>query len=250
LKRLLFTDLDDTLFQSHRKQTPDPQFKPMAYLENGEVISYASPTQQTVLSILEVDFTIIPVTARSKGGFDRVAYRFPAEAVLNYGGVILDAKGVPDAEWLDKMAHQAAQTKPALMALQEALNAYDKKQGLGLRLHCVADFGLDFYSVAKSSSDVLTGLDQLRAFFETQLPDISPLFHIHQNANNLAFMPLWLDKKQAVAHLLDRYRAQGEALLTWGMGDSLVDLGFMQLCDYQIVPPRTQIAHYLERAHR
>lgn len=71
---------------------------------------------------------------------------------------------------------------------------------------------------------------------------------IHANGNNLAIIPSWLDKRHAVEHLIKQYRARTNALITFGMGDSLIDLGFMGSCDYILTPGTSQIAATLQQA--
>ena len=76
--RILFTDLDDTLFQSFRKETPDERSIPLAYLADGSAISYANPQQQAALALFQREMTVIPVTARNHDAFKRVRIPFVA----------------------------------------------------------------------------------------------------------------------------------------------------------------------------
>ena len=221
MKKILFADLDDTLFQSHRKSNPADNWIPLAYLADGAPISYANPQQQAALQMFQREMTLIPVTARNHDAFKRVRIPFVAEAVLNYGGIILNAEGTPDEAWL----------------------ASNDRLQLDLGVRLISDFAVPFYVVAKSKSGNAASVATVaefcvRARDNGNLPDV----FIHANTNNLALIPRWLDKRNAVAFLRERYEDQHREVLTFGMGDSLVDLNFVAACDYMIVPSGSQIA--------
>lgn len=246
MKKLLFADLDDTLFQSHRKQPPTDGWEPLAYLKDGNPISYASPQQQALLLFLMRAMTLIPVTARNHAAFSRVRIPFQAQAIINYGGIILDACGNPDAEWLAASRRAAAASTDLLQEWMDALKRENTALSGDIGIRLIADFDIPFYVVAKSGSGDVTLISALfktcqQAVANGRLPDLT----LHNNHNNLALIPRWLDKKNAVNHLRERYEASHGPVLTFGMGDSLVDLNFMGLCDYQIIPSSSQIAHSL-----
>lgn len=243
MKKILFADLDDTLFQSHRKANPGEDWLPLAYLADGSPISYANPQQQATLQLFADSMTLIPVTARNHDAFQRVRIPFAAEAVLNYGGIVLNADGRPDESWLATSREQARQTEAGLQAWVVALTRESERQQLDLRIRLISDFGIPFYVVAKSTSGQVAAVEAASEFCRRSMgSEALPDMYIHANANNLALIPRWLDKRNAVAYLRQRYLAQHGDLLTFGMGDSLVDLNFVATCDYLIVPAASQIA--------
>ena len=67
-------------------------------------------------------------------------------------------------------------------------------------------------------------------------------FRLHRNGNNVALLPPWLDKSHAVAYVKHKLAQRHPGVVTFGMGDSLVDLAFMNECQYMIVPTASQIA--------
>jgi len=70
--------------------------------------------------------------------------------------------------------------------------------------------------------------------------------HIHGNGNNLAFLPNGLAKRLAVQELLRRdIELNGERPVL-GFGDSITDLGFMDLCHMWATPARSQLAKAVE----
>ena len=71
MQKLLFVDLDDTLFHSHNKRSPDTDSKPMAFLQDGSAISFANAKQQNMLKFWQQNYVMIPVTARNLNAFKR-----------------------------------------------------------------------------------------------------------------------------------------------------------------------------------
>ncbi len=115
---------------------------------------------------------------------------------------------------------------------------------LDLSVRIISDFGVPFYVVAKSKSSNVDSVAAAAAFCDgmrtrSELPNVL----IHVNNNNLAILPTWLDKRNAVDYLRMRYFAVHSNVLTFGMGDSLVDINFIGACDYMIVPAASQIAN-------
>ncbi|WP_146215189.1 hypothetical protein [Rivihabitans pingtungensis] len=249
--KILFTDLDDTLFQSHRKQPPEPGWRPVALLSDGTPISYQSPMQQHALDFLKQDMHVIPVTARNHDAYRRVNIPFTAEAILNYGGIILQANGQPDDCWLTRSRHEAQHSTTLLANWQHALQQEAKHLERDASIRLIVDFGIPFYLVVKmhDQNDPETGIQTLQQAAKRirQHPAFSNV-RIHANGNNLAIIPSWLDKRHAVEHLIKQYRARTNALITFGMGDSLIDLGFMGSCDYILTPGTSQIAATLQQA--
>ncbi|MDR2208687.1 MAG: hypothetical protein LBE22_06930 [Azoarcus sp.] len=244
MKKFLFTDLDDTLFQSDRKLSPQESWTPLAYLSDGNPISYANPAQRSVLEMFQREMTIIPVTARNIDAFRRVDIRFTAEAILNYGGIILDADGSPDAEWLERGREAAIHTEPLLNELLIMIENECLKSGLDLKVRIIRDADIPFYIVAKSRSGNTGHIATATAFVRSLLAEHSFCrdIAVHENHNNLALIPKWLDKRHAVEYLCGKLAAEHGDIVTFGMGDSLIDLNFMRSCHYMIVPNGSQIS--------
>lgn len=279
----VFTDLDDTLFQTRRKCRPAdsaldaapnaaaasdrapeavsdavPASVPEAGSDgeqgaalrvggvsrSGEPLSFLLPHQQALFDLLDARARIIPVTARNRDAFSRVRLPFRHGAVLNYGGTILTPEGRPDPAWDARMRPLLEESRPLLDAALDRMREFMAREGLdcAARLVCDENSGLPFYALAKQPQG---RIEELRALGDALEQEFLPgrAGRLHCNDNNLAVIPDALNKAHAVRHIIDTWiRPSGEAYMTLGMGDSIEDLAFMQVCDYSLVPQRAQIA--------
>lgn len=243
MHKLLFVDLDDTLFHSHNKRTPNADATPMAYLQDGSVISYANTKQMAMLQFWQQHYAMIPVTARNLSGFKRVDIAFEHGAVVDYGGIVLHADGSIDDGWRQQSEAAAASCVHTLDAIAACLEAHASTvPAADLYVRIVSDVDIPFYTLLKSRTgdleQVAVAAEMIRAHCAEQQLDG---YQVHHNSNNLAIMPPWLNKRHGVNYLLEQWRQRGE-VVTFGMGDSVIDLGFMRECDYMIVPNPSQIA--------
>ena len=98
-KPLVFVDLDDTLFQTNRKSAPTDLHKIATTDKSGQPLSYMKPKQQVFVNWLFESTEVIPVTARSVEGLQRVQLPFQSGAVCSHGGTIIDAQQNIDMDW-------------------------------------------------------------------------------------------------------------------------------------------------------
>jgi hypothetical protein len=243
LKKFLFVDLDDTLFQTPKKCLSETELQPVAYLKNGAPCSFSTPRQRAFFDFAQSGMTLIPATARNADAFRRVDLPFSSYTVLDYGGIVLQPGGALDAGWLALMQ---ADMQVALPGLQDAMRVIDDfqiKLGRPARARLIEDFGTPFYIVIKDHEAVGERLAEIER--EVLLPWIAGPgrdFFIHRNGNNLAVLPKTLNKARAVAYLRAQLTAEHGPILSFGMGDSASDARFMAACDYAIVPNGTQLA--------
>lgn len=240
MQKFLFVDLDDTLFQTPAKCPPGSQPEAAADLPDGSPGSFTTARQRAFLALAQREMTLIPVTARNGDAFRRTRIPFAHGAIINYGGVILDAAGEPDPVWAAQMAAEMALALPWLQAMQESIARYVAQAGLPARIRMVVDYGTTFYLVVKDNEGVAQRLVEIQEAVVS--PGLPETLMIHRNGNNLAILPRSLHKGRAVQRILSQLRAQHGELLTFGMGDSLSDAGFMSACDYAIVPQGSQLA--------
>jgi hypothetical protein len=243
LKKFLFVDLDDTLFQTPKKCLSETDLQPAAYLKDGAPCSFSTPRQRAFFDFAQNGMTLIPATARNADAFRRVDLPFSSYTVLDYGGIVLQPGGALDTGWLALMQNDMQVALPGLIDAMRVIDDFQIKLGRPARARLIEDFATPFYIVIKDHEAVAERLAEierevLRPWIEG--PGIN--FFIHRNGNNLALLPKTLNKARAVAHLRATLEAQHGPILTFGMGDSASDARFMAACDYAIVPSGTQLA--------
>jgi hypothetical protein len=243
VRRVVFVDLDDTLFQSRRKCPAGQGLEPAAWLADGSAHSFMTARQAAFLQLLGTEATLVPTTARNRDAFARVSLAFDSWCILDYGGILLDAEGEPDRDWLARTAAGAEASIDALRALLTEAQGFINQAGLAVRARIIEDLGIPLYLVAKYRDGAEAHLERLH--LELIAPWVAAsagAYRLHRNDNNLAVIPRHLGKEFAVRHLIERLRQQWGEILTLGVGDSLIDAAFMAECDYAIVPRDTQLA--------
>ena len=246
-KKFLFADLDDTLFQSRRKCPDVEPLLPVAYLKDGTAHSFQTPSQKSVLQLFHQEMTLIPVTARNADAYQRVRLGFSNEAVINFGGIILDKTGNPDPEWLERSKTLSAQSLNVLEEIKEGILRFASAEKLGIRARIIEDFGVPFYISAKSDEGNEEAIDRVQTLALSMLDASDAGVSAHRNGNNFAVLPNWLDKRHAVAYLVDKLRKEHGEIVTFGMGDSLSDIGFVADCDYALIPRSSQLNRHMRR---
>jgi hypothetical protein len=245
LKKFLFADLDDTLFQTPGKCAGHDALEPAAYYQDGSVCSYTTPAQRSLFAMLESGMTLIPTTARDAAGLRRVCLPFSSYAVIDYGGVVLEPGGAVDRTWLEPMRTAMHAALPGLQELAAFIDGHGARTGYGGRARMIEDFGIPFFLVVKDPDKQAGRLAPLESdVVQPWIMDGARDYVVHRNGNNLAILPRALDKAHAVAHVAARLRAEHGEIVTFGIGDSRSDARFMADCDYAIVPRGTQLSGF------
>lgn len=239
-KPLAFVDLDDTLFQTHRKQQPSEQHKLATTDKNGQPLSYMRPKQQIFVNWLLDSAEAIPVTARSVEALQRVHIPFQHGAICSHGGTIIAPDQSLDLEWLEIQKQAVEQLNHLLVELPDALNDYAKNLG-SIRTWTVEENGLKIYTVAKQNEPDSLFLDQLIQYLPA---DVLEKCYVHINGNNLAIIPKHVSKQKAVEFFIQKYDPQSERAIV-GWGDSLSDAGFLACCDWFGMPKNSQLDRFL-----
>lgn len=239
MRRIVFVDLDDTLFQTQRK---NPQADRLAAVDrDGNPLSFRCGRQEAFLDWLAKDALVIPVTGRSVDAFLRVTLPLGGRAICSFGGVILDAEGSPEPEWHGRMAAAAREMEALMEGLLGTVAETAATHRVDVRHRIIRDAGLPLYvSVKHNAGD---GGETAR-LATAVYPAVPEGWTIHLNGNNMALLPPFLGKAAAVAFFLERFVGDGP-VLTVGVGDSLTDIGFMGLCDYAVAPAKSQIVSFL-----
>lgn len=243
LKKFLFVDLDDTLFQTPGKCAKDEDLRAVAYLKDGAASSFTTRRQRGFFDLMQREMTLIPTTARNREALSRVDLPFFSYSVIDYGGVVLEPGGAVDGIWLDTMKSEMGHALAGLQEAMQVIDAFSEKAGLPGRARLIEDFSIPFYIVLKDPEKQAERL--LLVEREAVAPWIAGAgrdFFIHRNGNNLAVLPKALNKARAVAYLRQRLEAEHGPIMTFGMGDSRSDARFMAACDYAIIPGGSQLA--------
>lgn len=232
MKPVIFADLDDSLFQTAPK-CPNgiDGLLLMSTLADGAPSGYATATQQNFLRWLRIG-QVIPVTARGTDVLARVNIE-QAPAICSNGGCILTDAAEIDGEWHDQLVERARHGD----AVEDVYAAMTTGLSDAFRHWMVSENGLPLYIVVKSNHGAADALEELA---ERLHPGKPTGWRRHSNGNNLAYLPPWLNKRDAVAYLIARIRTNAPDTPVVGIGDSLSDVGFMDLCDFAMTPTNSQ----------
>ena len=117
--------------------------------------------------------------------------------------------------------------------------AIGREMGLSLRGWVVEELDTSFYVVTKHNNETDQALADLLC--EMKKRDLISDLYVHLNGNNLALMPLGLNKRFAVQEIIKRDKAVNGERPIIGFGDSISDLGFMSECHFWGTPGNSQI---------
>lgn len=255
---LVFTDLDDTLFQTGRKITDARERElrlPGALDRSLAPRSFMTPRQNNMVQWLLSGAETIAVTARGTEEMSRVCIPFDSWAITTHGAVILSPQGKADTQWQQLITEQMHDYLPRLLALEQHLSQMlSDPQAVSPHLPVESgwcrmneEYGMPIYLVMKvNDSQHLSALNQYADWVE-QTFDLKG-FYVHRNGNNVAWLPACIEKVHAVKFLLTRLRAEHPDRPALGFGDSLSDFSFMQQCDFMVLPQRSQLLAVLESA--
>ncbi len=227
---ILFTDLDDTLFQTQRKNPAGV----IPATENVATLSYMTPAQARLLRLFSeaAEVKIIPVTARDERQYHNTLLSQRADiqtAAIYFGGLILE-QGQPDPVWQQRVqqgyAHLSTPLDHVWQEVQQLVPTDEPLKVVNVD---------DYYITVRASRECPTGVQT--AIFEQLAKLRLPEYFFHQNGRFFGIIPRLIDKSQAVEYLIHKYQPE----LTIGAGDSLTDLAFIQQCDFRIIPKQAQI---------
>jgi hypothetical protein len=237
MRTVVFLDLDDTLFQTLAKCPEEGALHPAAYNRDGSPLSYMTDRQRTLLELL-APATVIPTTARNLDAFRRVRLPWPSLAILDFGGVVLLPDGAPDAEWDARIRPAATKIGPELGQWSSQLRRFSEGLRLNIGVRVIHDFDMPLYVVLKHPAGDVESLNVVRRDALHELDE--ERFFLHHNDNNLSIVPRFLGKERAVRYVLERHFGP-EPVLTIGVGDSLSDAAFLNICDFRMVPRGCQL---------
>jgi hypothetical protein len=239
---VIFTDLDDSLFQTRRKCSGD-EISPAAYNRQGEAISFHTPQQRAFIQLLGRG-QVIPVTGRSSDALARVrSLKWSSYRVVSHGALILDLDHQPLASWYAHIDREVTQWAPRFTHAHEHITRWvttwstNQSQPVSdpIRVSVVSEDHLKVYVSIKGPRRALIDL-------KSELKHLWSDGIIHHNDRNMALLPSYASKSRAVAHLQELItQTQTIEPLFVGVGDSVSDLAFLKLCHFAITPQQSQI---------
>lgn len=234
MRPIVFSDLDDTVFQTARKMPAGSEQARLASEALNGSHSYMSGPQALMMDWLLSSTRFIPVTARSTEALKRCKIAFEDYQICSNGAIILTPDGTPDRYWLEKMRLKAQAAEGCLRKLL----AFVQNETTPGRFRCwiVEEFGTGFYFCVKSNGSA-DWLDELE---EALGRIVSDQLIRHRNDNNLSFTPAAISKRYAVEYIAGKWLNDARVPV-FGMGDSLTDLPFMATCDMMVIPKHSQI---------
>ncbi len=246
-----FCDVDDSLITTTRV-SPCEGAEPCAVDDKGLVCGYLSPKQRVLNQLLAASAQVVLTTARSSKGLKNVQLPVSggAYAIVSFGGVILTPAGCPEPRWHQRMSEGSGLYAALLDELCAHIKDVAAEKNIDVRVRVVVDAGLPLYVSVKHNQKNLFELCTIKAAAESFLQEHHPAaarqqMFTHFNGNFLAFLPPFLRKEDAVRWFMENVAAPGA--LSIGLGDSESDLPFMSLCDYVLMPSRSQAFAGLRR---
>jgi hydroxymethylpyrimidine pyrophosphatase-like HAD family hydrolase len=244
-KPVIFSDLDDTLFQTRRKMVDELRLDPFrtgALDRSMEPRSFMTEEQSMLVDWMLEQAELIPVTARGTEEIRRVTIPFRSWSVTTHGAVILNAQNQPDEGWKTLMLESLQPYAEKLISMQRQITELMEARNINgwARINYEYD-NTPIYLVMKHRDS--TRLDELYAIGD-EIEQIFSTdgFYIHRNSNNIAWLPVPVEKGLAVTYLLNKLREERGVFPVIGLGDSLSDHRFMKLCTWYGLPRQSQFA--------
>ena len=247
-KPVIFSDLDDTLFQTRRKMVDElaqEPFRTGALDRSLEPRSFMTEEQAMLVDWMLEQSDLIPVTARGTEEIARVTIPFRSWAIATHGAVILNPQGEADAEWQTLMLEKLTPYREQLLTMQQQITELMAERQINAWARINYEYQqTPVYLVMKHRDS--TQLPELYAIadeIEQRFPTAG--WYIHRNGNNVAWLPNVVEKGLAVRFLLERLRSERGVFPVIGLGDSLSDHRFMKLCSWYGLPRQSQFADHI-----
>jgi hypothetical protein len=240
---VVFTDLDDTLFQTAEKASAragDSPVQVAALDRAGVPLSFHAPDQVALLGLLE-GARLIPVTGRNGPALDRViSPRFASYRITGHGAMIYGADGAPLPLWHADVQAHAARLAPLFASLLDTLGAQLAPSAPGLRWRVIEDAEVPVYITVKADTDAsLPDAARLQSVLDAH--GHTEGWRVHCNGRNAALLPPYACKAAAVRYVMTLLRAQTPHILFVGIGDSVSDTPYLKLCHFALTPRDSQI---------
>lgn len=237
-----FTDLDDTLIHTKRKTDLSREIVPAGYNKEGEVHSfYYKELALFIDKMISSGITFIPTTARNLDSYNRTIFsknKLIKKVVLNFGATILINNKI-DIDWQKEINNKYKEIN-SISEIHKKLSNLFKSEKLNSTIKIIDSYYVSIYNKDKLNNQNI--LQQIKLLLSSFL-DNHKDFYLYENDNSFGILPNFLNKKYAVEYLINKYNPS----LTFGAGDNISDLGFMNLTSFKIIPHNSTIDNLYKR---
>lgn len=234
---IIFTDIDDTLMRTARKIKGDvSKLKVGAINHKGVPLSFCDSKREKLINELIDNSVSIPVTARSIASFKNLKIGFKNHAVLNFGATILDKNLELDMAWHNFILKNSQELnqeeifKDIMSSLSALLQEFE------IETKAPKENEISVYANFRLSALISEKLNHVKEKIVEILNEKNILekFYFYQTDRDLALIPSFIKKENAVMFLMENYYSKEDLMV--GLGDHKNDLSFMSLCDFIMFP--------------
>lgn len=222
MKTVFFTDLDNTIIYSCRREIG--RDKLCVELYQGREVSFVTLKTWEMLRQVKERTLLIPVTTRTMEQYDRIQLKVgtPEYALVCNGGILLE-KGVENPVWYQDSLALTADCRGELKAAQ-LLMERDKNRSFEVR-------NIRELFLFTKSEKPEESVEYLRKRLDTER------VCIFQNGVKVYVLPKNLNKGAAVRRLLQKLHSEGKETGTvMAAGDSGFDISMLQQAQISFAP--------------
>jgi len=238
-KIFIFSDLDNTFIQSKEKTDFTKETLIGAYSYSNDISSYIYKEKKEFLDRIVQSgyFEFIPTTARNLESYSRTIfykhYNFE-HIILNFSGIILNNNRV-DLEWQQELKKNYFKLSINIFELLQLTERYfyqncDTKYIPEIK--SIDEQYISIYNHNHSNNPEITKrIGKIVTDFIYR-NGLNREFYPYQNETSFVILPNFLNKRNGVKYLIDKYKPP----FVIGAGDNVSDLDFMNLTDFNLIP--------------
>lgn len=240
MRSVVFADIDGTLVESVRRRGSPTGATIGARDRAGNQVAIQTDRHRELLRILASADIIVPVTGRSIDALRRVEIPFNSYAIAHHGAVVLSPSGERCTAYDALATPELAVTHGVLSSVFESTLQWIESRSKSLRVYQQVLDGRTIEVCVKHLSPNAETIGEEGDEIEADWRGLSGV-RVHRNGNNLALLPDGVTKESAVRWVTGQLDDGCGTIVTFGIGDSETDLGFMHSCDYYLVPRGSQL---------
>lgn len=228
------TDLDRTLIFSYKFLSETNNDYVCVEEKNNKNLSYMSQEALDLLTQLkeENDLYIVPITTRSISQFERIKVLQDCEYAIVSNGAYILHNGKIFKPWYDKIYNDLIQIKDEYIKIEELLKGIEDKCIEKPRIVDGAFYFMKLPNDREIINDVLE-------FCEENLKALN--WNYTLQGLKLYVIPKVISKERALKYLMNLLSVK--KVIT--AGDGKLDIGFVSIGDYRIIPEKSEILDYL-----